>query len=92
MECEVGIRELKTNLSAFLRRVKDGETLVITHHGKPIGRIVPVERTFEEKLAAMMASGAVAWSGRPLKADPPEGRPVIRGDRTVSDLVIEDRL
>ena len=42
MEMEAGIRELKSKLSAYMRRVKAGETVVITERGKPIGRIVPV--------------------------------------------------
>ena len=92
MECVVGIRELKTNLSTFLRRVRDGETIVITHHGKPIGRIVPVERTLEERLEAMVASGAASWDGRHLPAEPPEKLPAPRGDRTVAEDLWQETL
>ncbi|WP_374687443.1 type II toxin-antitoxin system Phd/YefM family antitoxin [Promineifilum sp.] len=41
MDERVGIRELKSGLSEYLRRVKAGETIVITERGRPIGRIVP---------------------------------------------------
>ena len=37
----VGIRDLKARLSEYLRQVKDGETVIITEHGRPIGRIIP---------------------------------------------------
>ena len=36
MENTVGIRELKTQLSAYLRKVKSGDAITITEHGKPI--------------------------------------------------------
>ena len=37
----VGIRDLTARLSEYLRQVKAGETVIITEHGRPIGRIVP---------------------------------------------------
>jgi len=37
----VGAFEAKTNLSALLGRVEQGEIIVITRHGKPIARLVP---------------------------------------------------
>ena len=42
-EMRVGIRELKSKLSEYMRRVKSGQTIVVTKHGKPIGQIVPVK-------------------------------------------------
>lgn len=42
----VGIRELKANLSACLRRVKKGEVLVVTDRGTPVAEIRrPTRRT-----------------------------------------------
>ena len=52
---KVGIRELKSHLSHYLRRVKAGETLIITERGKPIGRIVPESQPLEERLAHLVA-------------------------------------
>ena len=37
----VGIRELKAHLSAYLRRIKKGESLSITEHGKPVALLTP---------------------------------------------------
>lgn len=39
---KVGIRELKQQTSAVLRRVTAGETIEVTDHGHPIARIVPL--------------------------------------------------
>ena len=38
----MGIRELRQQASAILRRVAAGEAIQITEHGHPIARIVPL--------------------------------------------------
>jgi prevent-host-death family protein len=41
----VGVRELKAHTSAVLRRVRErGETVGVTHRGRVVARIVPVEQ------------------------------------------------
>jgi len=37
----VGVRELRQNLSVYLDRVKDGETLDVTEHGVPVAELRP---------------------------------------------------
>ncbi|MHB8240794.1 MAG: type II toxin-antitoxin system Phd/YefM family antitoxin [Solirubrobacteraceae bacterium] len=37
----VGIRELRQNLSRYLERVKEGETLTVTERGHEVARLVP---------------------------------------------------
>ncbi len=38
----IGVRELKAQTSAILRRVSEnGETIDITHHGRVVARLVP---------------------------------------------------
>ena len=40
----VGIRELKTNTSEIVRRVRErGEIIDITYHGEVVARLVPVQ-------------------------------------------------
>ncbi len=39
----IGAYEAKTHLPALLERVAKGEEIVITKHGMPIARLVPVE-------------------------------------------------
>ena len=88
-EKQVGIRELKRRLSEYLRQVKAGETITITDYGKPIGRIIPIVSSIEERMAALGAAGLVIWDGAALRSIKP--RAVNRGDRQLSDLIIEDR-
>jgi len=86
---EVGIRELKAHLSAHLRRLKAGETLTITDHGRRIGHIIPESQSVEQRIEAMQQAGLAAWSGRKPRAARPGA--VNRGKRLVSDLLVEDR-
>ena len=88
-QMRVGTRELKSKLSEYLRRVKAGETIIVTEHGKTIGQIIPVKPTLEEKIQNMVASGQVEWNGKKLSPYRPEV--INRGSRTLSDLIVEDR-
>lgn len=38
---QVGVRQLRQELALWLDRVRSGEEIVVTEHGKPIARIVP---------------------------------------------------
>ena len=44
----VGVRELRQNLSVYLRRVKAGERLVVTERNLPVAELVPLERMIAE--------------------------------------------
>jgi prevent-host-death family protein len=85
----VGVRDLKAHLSEYLRQVRSGQTIVITDHGKAVGRIMPVEQTLDERLRSMQEAGLIAWNGQTL---PLLESPVInRSGKLVSDLVVEMR-
>ena len=88
-EMRVGTRELKSKLSEYMRRVKSGQTIVVTEHGKPIGLIIPVKASLEERMQAMVAAGLAEWDGQKLKPYKPVA--TNRGKGQVSDLVVEDR-
>ena len=85
----VGTRELKSKLSEYLRRVKAGETIIVTERGKTIGQIVPVKPTLEQRLRALVDSGIVECDGKKFQPIKPVAR--NRSSKQVSDLVIEDR-
>jgi len=40
---QVGVADLKNNLSRHLRAVEAGEVLEVTDHERPIARLVPIE-------------------------------------------------
>jgi prevent-host-death family protein len=46
---DVGAYEAKTHLPALLERVARGEQFTITKHGRPVARLVPIERATPER-------------------------------------------
>lgn len=46
----VGVHEAKTNLSRLIRRVNTGEEIVITRGGKPVAKLVGIEKPCERVL------------------------------------------
>ena len=88
-ERKVGIRELKSKLSACVRDVKMGATIVVTEHGRRVARIIPEARSLDERLDTLKNAGTILWSGRRLGAGKPSVR--VRGKRTVADIVVENR-
>ena len=86
---KAGIRDLKAHLSSYLRKVEAGQTVTITRRGKPIGRIVPVTQSTEAQLDAMSQAGLIAWNKEKLQPSAPVAQ--ARGERTVADLLLEDR-
>lgn len=40
----VGIREAKANLSKLLRMVEKGKEVVLTDRGRPVGKLVPIDK------------------------------------------------
>ena len=61
-----GVREARQNLSALLDEVKKGREIVITEHGRPVARLVPVGRQAEKRLPDFRA----IWRRMP-RFDPP---------------------
>lgn len=43
MGSAVSAAEANRNFSTVLRQVRDGRTYIVTSHGKPVARIVPVQ-------------------------------------------------
>ena len=54
---DIGIRELRDGLSRHLAQVRNGHTITVTDHDKPIARIVPVDGP--TKLQPLVAEGKV---------------------------------
>jgi prevent-host-death family protein len=52
----VGVRELRQNLSRYLDRVKAGEPLVVTEHGREVARLVPSSANAYAELSAQFGA------------------------------------
>lgn len=67
-EKTVGIAELRQNLSVYLRRVSEGERLVVTDRNRPVAELGPAASTGAD-LDRLIAEGKVS---RPRRATLPE--------------------
>jgi prevent-host-death family protein len=75
----VGAYEAKTNFSALLDRVAQGETVLITRHGAPVAQLAPVEGARRSDVRETIEEILRTRPGRTL------------GDVSVRELVEEGR-
>ena len=88
----VGIRQLKAQLSKYVRGARGGEHIIITDHGKPVARLIKGfggDSSVQERLMILAQEGLIVLPVKPWR---PRKRPLIasRG-RMASDIIIEDR-
>ena len=87
----VGVRELRTRLSAYLRAVAQGKTITIgDRRRQPVARLVPVVRSADDDVLDRLAARGMVQRG----VGKPSGKPRVasrKGKRLVSDIVREDR-
>jgi prevent-host-death family protein len=60
----VGVREIRQNLSVFLRRVTRGESFTVTDHGAPVALLTPLPSGSDDPLAGLVAVGRVIPANR----------------------------
>ena len=89
----VGVRELRQNLSVYLRRVAKGETLQVTERGRPVALLTPLPE-HRDPLARLEAEGRLAQRGKGnlLDLGPPLRIPGARPSQEALDEEREERL
>lgn len=88
----VGVRELRQNLSVYLRRVVAGETLEVTQRGRAVAVFAPLPEA-STPLGRLISSGrASAPVGDLLDLGPPEGAQVSRRLSEALEQEREERL
>lgn len=88
----VGISKLKDQLSAYLKRVQAGETVLVMDRGKPVARLERADPELEEdaRYRRLVASGIIRPGKRPVRAAPI--RPVDLGPNPgVLEALLEER-
>ncbi|MBP9020819.1 MAG: type II toxin-antitoxin system prevent-host-death family antitoxin [Syntrophobacterales bacterium] len=88
----VGIKEVKNNLSRLLARVKAGEEILITKRGRPVARIVKESQSDQYVRAALeplTRKGLITLPSRNILKDRISAVEVP--GKSVSEMVIEDR-
>jgi prevent-host-death family protein len=87
----VGVRELRQNLSVYLARVKAGETLEVTEHGRPVAQLGPRVGKPVSIIDQMIAEGrATPATFDHRKISYPPSLPDPSG-RTLSEILQEMR-
>jgi prevent-host-death family protein len=84
---EVGVRELRDNLSKWIARAKRGQDILITERGKPVARLTHVEES--PALERLIAKGLVTPARSPKTKI--RQNDLIKTKGTISDLVKEQR-
>jgi prevent-host-death family protein len=87
----VGIRELRQNASAVLRRVVAGETVEVTDRGRAVARIVPMHEA--SRLGQLLAEGRASGATGDLLDIKPmpriAGKPLL--SRILADMRADER-
>lgn len=85
---QVATSQLRANLSEWIKRVRDGEEVVVTDRGIPVVRLLAVDG--ESAMERLIREGVVS---RPKTTERlvATGRPRPRPTRPVSEIVSEQR-
>lgn len=83
---EIGIRELKNNLSRYVSKVREGEEVYVTDHGKAVALLIPIRGL--RVLDRLVDEGTVTRAATTTKPSTPKR---LKTKGTVSDLVFEQR-
>lgn len=91
---KVGVRELKNEASEIIRAVREERVeYVITHRGKPVAVILPVDEAWQEteveRTAALARAGADFWDR--MAALRAEIDAKWQSDKTAVELIEEQR-
>jgi prevent-host-death family protein len=93
MASSVGIRELRQNLSRYIERVKAGESLAVTEHGREVARLTPAGPKDSAIARLVTERGATMPKGSLLDLKWPDGVPAdARPSQEVLDELREERL
>ena len=85
---EIGVRELRQNLSIYLDRVKRGEALTVTEHGRAVAILRPLPAA-RSALDRLVAEGRARRPSRDMASRPKPLNATLR--RPLSTLLQDDR-
>ncbi len=85
----IGVRDLRNQVAAVVRRAGGGERIVVTVDGAPVAQLGPLEPSGEPSIDDLAAAGLVRLPGRADRPTAPEpfGVPVdIRLSSVIAEL------
>jgi len=87
----VGVRELRQNLSVYLDRVKAGETLEVTEHGRPVAHLGPRPTRPLSIVDQMIADGRITPATVDHRTIPPPPDIADPSGRTLTEILLQMR-
>jgi prevent-host-death family protein len=90
----VGIRELKNNLSAYVRAAREGETVLVTDRGETVAQLTPAQPMQEtDPFAEMVRRGEITLGCKLTKEERAKlyswnGPPLLKG--TTSQQILDE--
>jgi prevent-host-death family protein len=90
----IGVADLKARLSAYLDQVRSGQELLITDHGRPVARLVPVrddDDLRDARVQRLLRAGVLAAPSAKVPdalLDAPPARKRVAG---VLDALLQER-
>lgn len=89
----IGVADLKAHLSGYLAQVRAGQELVITDHGRPVARLVPVREDddlHDARTQRLLRAGVLA-PGAPVPKALLEPPPARKHSAGVLDALLQER-
>jgi len=88
----VGVREAKISLSKLLKMVKNGNEIILTDRGRPVGKIVPLEEEslpLDVRIKRLEEQGVIGTGMKKMREEIPPPIPLQNG--RAQQLLQEDR-
>ena len=87
----LGVRDLRADLAAHLRRAEAGERVIVTVDGRPAAQLAPISPSGGKVVEIRCAAGLVR---RPLRSDrpgPPQDLPLLPIDVSIDQVLADLR-
>lgn len=91
---QVNISTLKDKLSAYLKKVQAGETLLVMDRNQPVAQLVPVstQESEDQRIARLIAQGVILPAkGPPLTLEQLRSGRVVAPGAGVLEALLEER-
>jgi prevent-host-death family protein len=88
---EISFETLRERLDEYLERARRGEQIFITEQGRSATQLIPgdAESRVTQRAWEFVKAGGAHWAGG--KPEISRQRPRLRGGKSASDIVLEDR-
>ncbi|MGD9162027.1 MAG: type II toxin-antitoxin system prevent-host-death family antitoxin [Desulfobacteraceae bacterium] len=86
----IGVKELRDNLSSVLKRVERGEIVRIMRHGKAVVEMQPLTEDKEQKLLNALQGKGLLGGGTGNVGNIKSIKN-MKPDKPVSEMIVEDR-